>query len=953
MRRRPLTRAWPAAGIGLLLPFAFGCPVRFDDTVPASAPGLDSLVDITPVEAGDDCPQGGVRVRVGTDVNRDGALDDEEVRSSTLLCAGADGEDGAALLLRIAPIEPGAECPHGGQELRRGRDTNGDGTLSETEVEATERFCHGTPGVDGARGLIEVQEASEEACPEGGLRIASGVDHDGDGVLSAEETVSSASLCHAAPGTSGPAGDDGFDAIVDAKIVLPGATCPAGGQELRAGYDLDRDGTLTEEEVRFSAVACHGRSIGEGGGGQLSGGTSEGTPALPVELTLGGFFPDAHAHPGSVAAGGSSHYRFTSPDDPEGDDEVPYTLAFHGVETALAVELYPSGDFTGTPLPVECAFEGPSLWVCATPPLVESQAHTVRVSEPRNFPQTYTLSLSFGARTGTHAAPAAAGPKASVAGGGRSVFSLGAVNGVHTIRLKNVRGPSGQEPTLVWDLLESAVVTEASGTCENVMAGDVVCATGVLQGGALIAVRDEAGVGALFDIEVEAGDTISVDGVLSTFEALPAEVGLRHWRRFPVPVAGKYTLAWRFAGTSSDYSEGPQVSVHADHLSAQGAGDRGELALCAHDCVIEVPSELVGGSLYVALPVRTSGSGGTHELALFSEGGDEGGPGVPVLLSLGDNHGHSVDLRSYYRVAASSSPGRVAIRTSSPFDQDLQCQWYRDESFESPADYGYQSRIIENGCVSARREAGEELFVAIFPARLFTDPRRPMVFDLEIVEGDTVTPLLLLEAAPITTPGPGTWVYRLPPLTPGPYVFRTTTTGNVRRRLFGDHPAHVSWRQHLTLCESLGQNTQSSTDPCDRLFTVSSLGPRDHYAQVFTNGPVVTLAVESVPVEDQPFGQSAVYTPARTGRTWIRFETMTQMNVRITVHQDVGGNQRISVYDEGYNEEVFTWNYIYSSGPTTRTYDLSDLPEGVWNMTLDLSGMGADPQMTVSIVEKP
>ncbi|MGF1511825.1 MAG: bifunctional metallophosphatase/5'-nucleotidase [Myxococcota bacterium] len=63
--------------------------------------GLTSLVTQTPIEAGDDCATGGVRVDSGLDTNGDGVLDANEITSTNFVCNGTGAEAGEAFTLQL------------------------------------------------------------------------------------------------------------------------------------------------------------------------------------------------------------------------------------------------------------------------------------------------------------------------------------------------------------------------------------------------------------------------------------------------------------------------------------------------------------------------------------------------------------------------------------------------------------------------------------------------------------------------------------------------------------------------------------------------------------------------------------------------------------------------------------------------------------------------------------
>ncbi|MBN1609425.1 MAG: hypothetical protein JW940_22535, partial [Polyangiaceae bacterium] len=127
----------------------------------------------------------------------------------------------------------------------------------------------GAPGEDGASALIVSNEvAPGTECVAGGFRVESGVDADGNGALSEEETNTTDFICHGvdggsvgaagAGGATAPAGADGLTSLVNVTTVEPGTDCAKGGQRLEAGLDLDGNGTLEAGEVTTARVVCNG-----------------------------------------------------------------------------------------------------------------------------------------------------------------------------------------------------------------------------------------------------------------------------------------------------------------------------------------------------------------------------------------------------------------------------------------------------------------------------------------------------------------------------------------------------------------------------------------------------------------------------------------------------------------------------------------------------------------------
>ncbi len=171
--------------------------------------------------------------------------------ASGCMLFGADEEPPASALLRSSPEAPGDRCPYGGVRVESGVDLDGDGMLGDDEVDRSSYACNAR--VDGfdSRSRIE-QGAPDEVCPEGGVTLLVGLDRDDDGRLGDDEVDQRSYLCH------GSRGDDGFTSLVDVAEIVPGpeSACYFGGTRLRAGLDLDRDGDLDPGEVTHARDVC-------------------------------------------------------------------------------------------------------------------------------------------------------------------------------------------------------------------------------------------------------------------------------------------------------------------------------------------------------------------------------------------------------------------------------------------------------------------------------------------------------------------------------------------------------------------------------------------------------------------------------------------------------------------------------------------------------------------------
>jgi len=123
------------------------------------AAGPDSLVSMVSEPAGTNCPAGGTKVNAGLDLNGNGVLDPSEITSISYVCngpAGAHGAPGAAglnSLITITAVAAGSNCPYGGEEIQSGLDANRNGALYPSEVSATAYVCNGAPPPAGAETL--------------------------------------------------------------------------------------------------------------------------------------------------------------------------------------------------------------------------------------------------------------------------------------------------------------------------------------------------------------------------------------------------------------------------------------------------------------------------------------------------------------------------------------------------------------------------------------------------------------------------------------------------------------------------------------------------------------------------------------------------------------------------------------------------------------------------------
>ena len=242
--------------LGLILIFFMGCEGDQGETGETGADGtngvdgidgaagLNSLVNITNEPAGDNCENGGIKVDVGIDNNANGSLDSNEILSTSFICNGVDGNTS---LTSVVTEPAGDNCENGGVKIDSGVDDNGNGTLDADEITTTAYVCN---GVDGNDGLIKTtNEAAGINCENGGLKIDSGIDTNGNGALDDDEITATAYVCN---------GVDGNNSLTKITDEAAGINCENGGLKIDTGVDTNGNGTLDDSEIRATAYACNG-----------------------------------------------------------------------------------------------------------------------------------------------------------------------------------------------------------------------------------------------------------------------------------------------------------------------------------------------------------------------------------------------------------------------------------------------------------------------------------------------------------------------------------------------------------------------------------------------------------------------------------------------------------------------------------------------------------------------
>lgn len=108
-----------------------------------TAAGGGNLTSVSAEAAGDNCAEGGTRIDVGVDANGNGTLDADEITDTSYVCNAPGGLSlgDVKALLAISEEPAGDNCAEGGRKVESGIDRNGNGELDADEVDATDYDC--------------------------------------------------------------------------------------------------------------------------------------------------------------------------------------------------------------------------------------------------------------------------------------------------------------------------------------------------------------------------------------------------------------------------------------------------------------------------------------------------------------------------------------------------------------------------------------------------------------------------------------------------------------------------------------------------------------------------------------------------------------------------------------------------------------------------------------------
>ncbi|ATB40920.1 hypothetical protein CYFUS_006382 [Cystobacter fuscus] len=160
------------------------------------------LVKLLPEASGTNCSRSGTAVLGGIDVNANAQLESTEVTTKQYVCNTLTETTGTNALIRLDVEPAGANCSLGGTAVKSGLDANGNGTLETSEVTNTTFVCNGLRGNDGQNGknsLVRLDpEPAGANCVYGGTAVKSGLDSNGDRTLNDSEVTATQFVCSAA-----------------------------------------------------------------------------------------------------------------------------------------------------------------------------------------------------------------------------------------------------------------------------------------------------------------------------------------------------------------------------------------------------------------------------------------------------------------------------------------------------------------------------------------------------------------------------------------------------------------------------------------------------------------------------------------------------------------------------------------------------------------------------------
>lgn len=223
--------------------------------------GKNALSRTSIEDAGNNCPNGGIKIEVGLDEDKDGLLDDGEVaeNQTKYACNGGKGADGHDALTKVSDEPKGSNCKNSnGVKIETGLDSNDNGVLDTDEVTGTQYICNGKNGPQGQQG-----EKGDQGAP--GVNGTDG--KDGDQGEKGDQGPKGDQGEQGETGATGEAGKNGSTSLVSVVDEPAGENCAAGGKKIEVGLDVNGNGALDEDEIDTESIyyVCNGRDAEEAG----------------------------------------------------------------------------------------------------------------------------------------------------------------------------------------------------------------------------------------------------------------------------------------------------------------------------------------------------------------------------------------------------------------------------------------------------------------------------------------------------------------------------------------------------------------------------------------------------------------------------------------------------------------------------------------------------------------
>ena len=206
--------------------------------------GINSLINISDELSGSNCENGGLKIEAGLDINSNGILENNEVQNTKYVCNGIDGSNSLTTVI----AEPkGENCENGGIKINTGVDINNNQILDESEIMSSAYICNGD---DGNTSLTRItSENSSINCENGGLKIDYGLDLNDDGELNDNEIQYTTYTCN---------GLDGNLSLINITDEAEGTHCENGGIKIESGVDSNGNGLLDQSEIHTTKFVCNG-----------------------------------------------------------------------------------------------------------------------------------------------------------------------------------------------------------------------------------------------------------------------------------------------------------------------------------------------------------------------------------------------------------------------------------------------------------------------------------------------------------------------------------------------------------------------------------------------------------------------------------------------------------------------------------------------------------------------